>query len=119
MPKTRVACFLTHNAQGSDSHQRHVDQCTTRAVCCLQYYNVTDIHVYHSDYEHNANKKTCIVWYFGIVHTAIQKQKGLGQTYPPSETPTAMIGEPGKRFPTCSITSDRSSVFDAQYVRGV
>jgi len=115
MPKTRVACFLTHNAQGSDSHHRHVDQCTTTAVRCLQNYNVTGI--YHSYYEHNANKKH--VWYFGIVHTAIQKQKGLSQTYPPSETPTAMIGEPGKRFPTCSITSDRSSVFDAQYVRGV
>jgi len=39
--------------------------------------------------------------------------------YPPRETPTAMTGQPGKRFCTCSITAARSSVFAAQYVRDV
>jgi len=42
------------------------------------------------------------------------KNDEAGQPYPPSETPTATIGESGKRFFMCSITADRSSVFAAQ-----
>jgi len=47
----------------------------------------------------------------------VQKQAKTdeaSQPYPPSETPTAMIGESGKRFFMCSMTADKSSVFAAQ-----